>query len=451
MLLETDLSSNSGNTLIFEGIFRLKRKIISIASNILHVKSSTKIWSFRNIFFLKSSLIHFANVATGVLLLIGCVKFFSWDLYGEFAIILSASLISTQICVLGNPNLMLADLSESSLGNYHQIIIGYIKKVFKVQFFLTLLIIVLIVIDSFSTNLQFFKISTLGFLAVLGSVIFGPYNKLLFTVLTLPKYFTKFVFLSFARNLVMLTILLLAITFNSSKIILFTLAFAEIVLMIVTIFLLRSFRKSSLAQINLNSMETEKSNGQKSVFLINIYYELLCKFDVFVFPYFMTPKLFGMYAVISSINESVQTYLSSVRIQITPHYSRKSLRTFAEDKINLYFVRFILSILVLLGLVFLLFTYRISGETLPNWQVIYFCIILSSLVLFRSLIYGYVFIQKRQYLWLARTAALHLIVLYSATALSFHFLGMLVAISVVIAVNIFFGRIIWRKLSQLVN
>jgi hypothetical protein len=249
----------------------------------------------------------------------------------------------------------------------------------------------------------------------------------------------------------MLTILLLAITFNSSKIILFTLAFAEIVLMIVTVFLLRSFRKSSLAQLNLNSIETEKPNGQKSVFLITIYYELLCKFDVFVFPYFMTPKLFGMYAVISSINESVQTYLSSVRIQITPHYSTKSLRTFAEDKTNLYFVRFILSILVLLGLVFLLFTYRISGETLPNWQVIYFCIILSSLVLFRSLIYGYVFIQKRQYLWLARTAVLHLIVLYSATVLSFHFFGILVAISVVIAVNIFFGRIIWRKLSQLVN
>ena len=412
------------------------------------MKLPTSLWRFRNAFFLKSSLIHFANVATGVAILVLSVKFFSWDLYGELAIVISTSLIATQICVLGNPNLMLADLSESEIGKFHSIIIKYLKKVVKVQFLIVILFFTFMILTFSFSSFKFVNLSTIGMLAVLGSVFFGPFNKLIFTVLTLPKYFSRLVLISFSRNLFMLAILILGVIFDSSQIALFTIALTEIVLLVITASTLHSFKNNSSDKKDSKPIKSKSARGEKSVFFITIYYELLCKFDVFIYPYFMTPKLFGMYAVISSINESLQTYLSSVRTQITPHYSTKSKRIFDDDRINLRFVRIVMVCLVVLGFIFLILTYRISGESLPNWLVIYACTVVSSLVLFKSLIYGYVFIQKRQYGWLARTAMLHLFFLYSTTAFLFYFLGVIFGILAAVAVNIFFSRLIWQKLSK---
>jgi hypothetical protein len=151
---------------------------------------------------LQSSFVHASNLATGVLIMLSCVYFFGWELYGQVSLVIALSLLATQIVVLGNPSLMVAALTNSEIKYHASIFRLFNRHLFKSHMIVLSTLFSLIVYTKFSGVSFFTNLSYYGLIAIASSVFLSPYNKMIMSWLTLPSNYSKFVGMTFVRNLV---------------------------------------------------------------------------------------------------------------------------------------------------------------------------------------------------------------------------------------------------------
>ena len=187
------------------------------------------------------------------------------------------------------------------------------------------------------------------------------------------------------------------------------------------------------------------------VFLITLYFELLAKYDFYLFSFFMNAKTFGLYAVISNVNESIQTYLGVVRTQLSPYFTAHNSISVKDPVFKLSLVKLIVTTLLLLGFCFIYFSYKIQGSSFPDWSLVYCLITASSLVMFKSLVFGNVFVQRNKPLVLAKIGITHLGVLFLMTTSVFYWLGLVEAIFSTIIINFLMSRRVVKNIPSSIN
>ena len=396
---------------------------------------------------MQSGVIHAANLFTGVSILILSVSTFGWATYGEISLVLAITLLITQISVLGNPNLMIASLSKLESSSYRKVVLGFTKRIIRPQV-CVLLAVMLCICFMLSTGIQqISNISIFALFAIGTSSLVAPINKMLLFSLTLPSTYLKFVILSLTKNFLLMAFLLASIIMDSNTMILFCLAFAELALFPALLLgIRRNMKKSSTG--NIPFKEDTKGKDEIVVFLITLYFELLAKYDFYLFSFFMNAKTFGLYAVISNVNESIQTYLGVVRTQLSPYFTAHNSISVKDPVFKLPLVKLIVTTLVLLGFCFIYFSFEIQGSNFPNWPLVYCLITASSLVMFKSLVFGNVFVQRNKPLVLAKIGIIHLGVLFLVTTSVFYRLGLVQAIFSTIIVNFLMSRRIVKNIPS---
>jgi hypothetical protein len=166
-----------------------------------------------------------------------------------------------------------------------------------------------------------------------------------------------------------------------------------------------------------------------------MYFELLGKYDFYIFSAFMNAGTFGVYALISNVNESIQTYLGSVRTQITPYYSITNSNGEKELNQNLSLVRVALLALVLIGSLFIFSVHQIVGNGLDSWPIVFGLLVASSLALFKTLIYGNVYIQRSESIKFAKFGIFHLVILSVLIFLVYSFVGLIPSLVIAVFIN----------------
>lgn len=390
---------------------------------------------------------HAANLTTGVLIMISCVYFFGWELYGEVSLVIALSLLATQIVVLGNPSLMVASLANSEFKYHNSIYRSFNRHLFKPHIITLTLVFTLILYMNISGHEYFSNLSIYSLIALAVGTLLSPYSKMIMSSLTLPHCYSKFVAMTFSRNLIIVCFLSMSIVLDSRKGMLFIVALTELV-MFPILLLLRNFTHGSETKIApIQSANTVKSE-MTSAFLITLYFELLGKYDFYIFAFVMSPKTFGVYALISNVNESVQTYLGTVRTQVTPYFTKHHPTTMKDLSKTLLFVRLFLTSLIGLGFAFIYIIFQESDEKLDSWPIYFILIITSTVVMFKSLVYGSVYIQRGEASRLARMGSTHLGVLTMGFSLiCFHF-GYISALILAIFTNYMFSRFIYRGIPS---
>lgn len=396
---------------------------------------------------MQSGLIHAANLSTGVMVLILSVSAFGWAAYGEISLVFAITLLLSQICVLGNPNLMIASLSKLESSAYREIVSGFTKRVIRPQLTVLLAIMLCICFMSSTGTEQIANISIFALLAIGASSLVAPINKMLLLSLTLPSTYSRFVILSLTKNFLITIFLITSIFMDSKIMILFCLAFAELMLFPALLLGIRHNMKKSSPE-NISFKEVAKGKDEIVVFLITLYFELLAKYDFYIFSFFMNPKTFGLYAVISNVNESIQTYLGVVRTQLGPYFTANNSISVNDPLFKLSPVKLIVTTLFLLGFCFIYFSFANQGTSFPSWPLIYFLISASSLVMFKSLVFGNVFVQRSKPLVLAKIGIIHLGLLFLVTTTVFQWLGLVQAILSTIIVNFLMSRCVVRNIPS---
>ena len=396
---------------------------------------------------IQSGLIHAANLFTGVIVLILSVSAFGWATYGEISLVLAITLLLTQISVLGNPGLMIASLSKLESSSYRKVVSGFTKRIIRPQICVLLAIMLCISFMLSTGTEQISNISISALFAIGAGSLSAPINKMLLLSLTLPGTYSKFVILSLTKNFLIMAFLLTSLIVDSKIMILFCLAFAELALFPVLLLGIRKNMKNSSTE-NTSFVEVNKRKDEISVFLITLYFELLAKYDFYLFSFFMNAKTFGLYAVISNVNESIQTYLGVVRTQLSPYFTAHNSVSIKDPVFKLSLVKLIVTTLLLLGFCFTYFSFQIQGSNFPGWPLIYCLITASSLAMFKSLVFGNVFIQRNKPLTLARIGVIHLGVLFLVTTIVFYWLGLVQAIFSTIIINFLMSRRIVKNIPS---
>jgi hypothetical protein len=394
-----------------------------------------------------SGLVHLANLSTGVIVLILSVSAFGWATYGEISLILAITLLLTQISVLGNPNLMIASLSKLESSAYRKVVFSFTKRIIRPQLTVLLAIMLCIYFMLSTGTEQIANISIFALFAIGASSLVAPINKMLLLSLTLPDTYLRFVVLSLTKNFLITVFLLTSLIMDSKIVILFCLAFAELLLFPALLLGIRNNIKNSSAG-NIPFNEVTKGKDEIVVFLITIYFELLAKYDFYIFSFFMNSETFGLYAVISNVNESIQTYLGVVRTQLSPYFTAHNSISVKDPLFKLSLVKLIVTTLFLLGFCFIYFCFKIQGSNFPNWPLIYFLISVSSLVMFKSLIFGNVFVQRSKPRVLAKIGAIHLGLLFLVTTTVFLWLGLVQAICCTIIINFLMSRCVVESIPS---
>jgi hypothetical protein len=285
------------------------------------------------------------------------------------------------------------------------------------------------------------NLSIYGVAAVATSALVSPYNKMIMVSLTLPRNYSKFVLLSVIKNALIISFLGISIIFESQNVLLFSAAVAEVVL-----FPALTLAKHKIYKLDLNeSVYLDNPNNGKeqiSVFFITMYFELLGKYDFYIFSAFMNADTFGVYALISNVNESIQTYLGSVRTQITPYYSITNSNGEKELNHNLSLVRVALLALVLIGYLFIFSVYQIVGNGLDSWPIVFGLLVASSLALFKTLIYGNVYIQRSESIKFAKFGIIHLVMLSVLIFLAYSFFGLIPSLVIAVFINFIASKFI---------
>jgi hypothetical protein len=394
---------------------------------------------------LHSGYVHATNLSTGVIMMITCTFFFGWDTYGEVSLIVALSLLATQVAVLGNPGLMVASLSKVDRSQHNSILNSFIRRTQKPHAIIILTIVLLTTVMAASETKKISFLSLYGVLAIGIGTIVSPYNKMILSSLTLPTSYFSFVLLSSTKNVLIVVFLGISVILDSGITMLYSVALAEVSLFPILASIKRAKFNSELT--NRASIENEDTwREQASVFFITMYFELLGKYDFYIFSIFMEAKTFGLYALISNVNESMQTYLGSVRTQITPHYSINRFNTKNQLNQNLFLVRVILALLAISGFIFIYFFYRFTGDNLEAWPIVYVLLISSSLVMIKTLVYGNVYVQRNRPIKLAQSGIVHLLILSVGIFLTYFTFGIVPSLIVAIGINYSISKYIFRNI-----
>ncbi len=396
---------------------------------------------------IQSGLIHGANLLTGVMVLIFSVSAFGWATYGETSLVLAITLLLTQISVLGNPSLMIASLSKLESNSYRKVVLGFTKRIFRPQLTVLFAIILCISFMLLTGTDQIANISIFALLAIATSSFIAPTNKMLLLSLSLPGTYSRFVILSLTKNFLIMVFVVASLIVDSKIMILFCLAFAELMLFPALLLGIRHNLKNSSAG-NIPFNEVAKGKDELVVFLITLYFELLAKYDFYLFSFFMNAETFGLYAVISNVNESIQTYLGVVRTQLSPYFTANNSISVKDPLFKLSLVKLIVTTLFLLGFCFIYFSFKVQGSNFPNWPLIYLLISVSSLVMFKSLIFGNVFVQRSKPLVLAKIGVIHLGLLFLVTITVFYWFGLVEAIFSTIIINFLMSRYVVKNIPD---
>ena len=396
---------------------------------------------------LHSGFVHAANLTTGVLIMLSCVYFFGWELYGQVSLVIALSLLATQIVVLGNPSLMVASLTNSQLKYHNSIFKTFNRYLFKPHMVVLTLLSSLILYMEFSATEYFSNLSIFSLIAITSSTLLAPYNKMIMSSLTLPDKYSRFVTMTLVRNITIISFLGASVVLDSRIGMLFIVALTELVIFPLLLILRWIMNTTQSGVVQIQSGDNSRRD-RTSAFFITLYFELLGKYDFYILSFFMTPKTFGIYALISNVNESVQTYLGTVRTQVTPYFTKHKPSNLKDIPETLFHVRLVLTILVGLGFTFVYIIFLGENEKLNSWPIYFVLILISTLVMFKSLVYGNVYVQKGEVTKFARMGAMHLGVLTIGFSLVCLYFGSIPALILSICVNFMFSWFIYRGISR---
>jgi hypothetical protein len=391
-----------------------------------------------------SATVHLSNTLTGVFILICTVFFFGWGSYGEFSFVIALSLLSTQVSVLGNPGLMIAAITNLNNANKRIILETFMQRVFRSNVFVLLVIGLTTLLLFGFEELKLTNVSPIAFLAIWVNTLFAPYNKIVSTVFTLPNTYLRFVFISILKNTFIVLCVLLAVLFNSKYLLIFSIAISELLISFVVTVMKRSlFKEFSDQHLPIEKINT---SGQIPVLIVTIYYELLAKYDFFIFSLFMNPTTFGLYALLSNVNESIHAYLATVRTQMTPNFSKVGHVSLNQHKQLLRLIYLILMLIATLGFAFVYLTFMVRSNDLTNWPVLLSLLFISTFVMLKTLVFGGVYIQRDKSDLLAYFGTAHLMTLFVVGSIGFILGGIQPSLLCSILVNVLFSRYISRRI-----
>jgi len=292
--------------------------------------------------------------------------------------------------------------------------------------------------------LNFLNVSPMVLIAVWVNTLFSPYNKIVSTAFTLPNVYLKFVFVSVLRNLLILLFVVLAVLLGSEQVLLFSIAIAESFISLIVTGMKRTLTNESPNQII--PLEKITLRGQISVTVVTIYFELIAKFDFFIFSLFLNPTAFGLYALLSNVNESFHAYLATIRTQITPNFTNVASVHLAQQKQLLHFVKLMLLLIGLVGFAFVHITFSVKNNDLTNWPFLLCLLLVSTVVMFKTLVFGGVYIQRGKSDLLAHFATAHLLTLFATGSLSCLLGGVELSLLSSILVNFIFSAYISKRI-----
>lgn len=390
---------------------------------------------------------HAANLATGVFIMMSCIYFFDWELYGQVSLIIALSLLATQIIVLGNPSLMVAALTNSDT-KYHDLIFrSFSRNLLKPYIVVLTILLTLTICVNFSSFDFFSNLSTHGLVAITSCILLSPFNKLIMSSLTLPSNYSRFVCMTFVRNLALVSFLIISILLDSRTGILYLIALTELV-MFPTLLMSRKLMNASQASINPMFLDKIKKNEKTSAFFVTLYFELLGKYDFYIFSFVMSPEIFGAYALISNVNESIQTYLGTVRTQVTPYFSKIKETNMKDLSRTIFLVKFILTALIGLGFIFIYLVFSSGDQKIESWPIYFALLLTATVVMFKSLVYGNVYVQRGGATQLARIGAVHLGALAISFSIVCFYFGFIPALVSSIFLNYMFSWFIFRGIPH---
>ena len=393
---------------------------------------------------IQSGLIHASNLFTGVIVLICCVFFFGWKDYGYISLVVSFSLLSTQVSVLGNPGLMIALLVKADHIEKNLILNAFLRNIR-----LPNLLVIIGILGILCLRVTMDVIFSLSFpvemvVGILVYSLFAPFNKMVLSALTLPDTYKSYMHLLIFKNVLIVLLILLSVSSNSVVLLFLSFSLAELLIFPFVKFLKhRHFRvKHQLPKTHIDAGIVK----QVPVLAVTLYYELLAKFDFYVFAALMSPNTFGLYALISNVNESIHGYLASVRTQVTPHFTDKSELPIFSKLERLEVVKLILTAQIIVGFVFIAIIYRLREGDLNFWTTLYILLTASTLVMIKTLVFGGVYIQRNQTLVFSRFAILHLFILSGICFTVAWALNPISALVAAILVNLFASRLLTSNL-----
>jgi hypothetical protein len=369
--------------------------------------------------FAKSVFVLMINLFTAFIILL--LIYFTWGIesYGRYAAFTTNIYIILQLINFGNSPMMVSQISNAHQEERNRIFANHLKTIFVRSIKASLLcsIVYFFALQHIPTNFR----DSLKYIPLI--VVSASVNKLFFYLLTLERSLTLYLCFSLLRNL--LLVICCAFSIFASGLEMFFLSFALIELILNVLFIARLNVLSQIRLVQTHSqIKRLRIRSNLPFVFTNLYFEVYPKLDFIVAQLILSPKWLGVYALVSTVNETFHALYMQVRIQLTPKFSVKNfasgLQVYKEILPHFFLIW---AFIAFLGLGYVTLFARTSesiAEILLVTGLMYF----SNLFLMKPFVLGGVYMQMQVASRGARIFAIH----FMTSAITFYFISTVFAL-----------------------